>query len=86
VISVKPSSPKSVGWIRLAVTVARSERRLRKLWTARRSGVFFVAAFFRARAERIAGATGLVRAASAASWSSSLNSIGASFRSMWKVT
>ena len=86
VIMAKSGSLVSAGWIRLAAIVARSASKLLKLWTARCSTVLFVVSFLRADGEGVAGATGLVLACSAISLSSSLNSIGASARSMWKVT
>jgi len=61
---VKSSTSLPVGAIWLAQMVPRSASRVAKLCTGRRSGVFFVVIFFRAEAERCAGATGLVRVGS----------------------
>src|SRR5262245_34566933 len=81
----KPGRAGSPGWIWLRQMVARSASRLSKLCTGRWSWVCLVAALAWARGERVAGATGLVRAAWAAGLSSSANSIGASRACMCQV-
>src|SRR6266702_8971879 len=67
----KPGRAGSAGWIWLRQMVARSRSRLVKLCTGRSLGVRLVAALASAFGERTAGATGLVRAASAVALSSS---------------
>src|SRR4029453_7541828 len=74
VTSRKPGSAGSAGAIVFRQIVARSASRVAKLCTGRSPGVCLVAALARARGERAAGATGLVRAAEAAGLSSSVNS------------
>ena len=74
---MKAGDSVSFGRMWLATTVARSFNTVAKLWTGTPSSVALVWIFRSALGERHAGATGLVRAASAASLSSSLKSIGA---------
>src|SRR5450755_1676719 len=62
----------SAGWIWLRQMVARSVSRLVRLCRGRPLLVCLAAALARARGERAAGATGLVRAAWAAGLSSSV--------------
>src|SRR6185312_320902 len=76
VTSRKPGRAGSAGWIWLRQMVARSASRLVKLCTGRSAGVRLAAALARARGERAAGATGLVRLAWAVALSSSVNSRG----------
>src|SRR5713226_7895278 len=66
VTSWKPGRAGSAGWIWLRQMVARSASRLVKLCTGRPPSVCLAAALARARGERVAGATGLGRVASAA--------------------
>ena len=76
VMSRKPGRSGSAGWIWLRQMVARSASRVQKLCTGRPLPACLAAALARARGERAAGATGLVRAARAAGLSSSVNRTG----------